>query len=151
MTDSDLTGTVGGHEDVLGVPGSPPWHSCQRCGAYRSTYAGLADLPCEPDRYRDVDASERVSVGEIHQGRIDQSYEHPDRTCEVLGHTKQTGVRFHVKGSDYDLARGDEVELRINALGDDRSVIIRRVVSTDERVPSPTLTYVGSDDARTDS
>jgi len=145
MVNTDTTGEISGHSAVIAVPGSPPWFSCRRCGAYRSTHAGLADLPCEPDRYNDITPSDRVSAGEILRARVDQVLGGEDRDRVIMGHADESGVRFVVETNGLDIVRGDEVEVRFEGISGEPDATILRVVSTDNRVPSPTLTYVGSD------
>lgn len=133
------TGTIGSHPSVLAIPGSPPWFSCQECGAYRSTHAGLEDLPCEPDRYDDIDPAERISAGEVVHARIDQVLEHEDSGQTVLAHAVETGVRIGLETKCRDIARGDEIAVRITDISNGTEGQFEQVISRRDRVNSPTI------------
>lgn len=153
MTDSESQSdeehrdtSIGEHPDVLAVPGSPPWWHCQCCDASRSTHAGLRDLPCKPGRYKDISPGEHVSAGDVVLARVDQTLS-DDKETVVLAHAVSHGVRLQTETREADIARGDLVEIRIEALDSSHGVTtpevaIKNVRSREERVPSPTLTRI---------
>lgn len=145
MGNSDVAGKVSGHGEVLAIPGSPPFFKSQICGAWRSTRAGLADLSCKPERYDDVEPLERINIGDCLRARVDQAERKDDCSLVVMGHTAQSGVGFVAESSDWDVARGDEIELQFDSIEKNREATILGVVSTDDRVRAPTLTSVDSD------
>lgn len=137
--DDSLAQTYGSHTSVLAIPGSPPWFSCQECGAYRSTRAGLEDLPCEPDRYNDINPATRVSTDEVVHARIDQVVEAEDHGLTALTHTVETGVRIGLQTEYRDIARGDEIGIRITEIGEGVEGKFVQVISKTDRVKSPTF------------
>lgn len=122
------------HLSVFAVPGSPPLFACNVCGAYRSTQAGLKDLPCQPGRYDDVTPAERANVGDVVHARIDQVLKTTNSGFEIFAHTVGTGVPVGLETEARTLARGDEIGVHITDTDRSASAQLEQVISREDRV-----------------
>jgi hypothetical protein len=131
------TMSVGSHERVVRTDEFPPWLHCHRCGAKRSTRVGLQDLVCVPRKYIDIDPAQWLTDGQVVHARIDETVETKQSGLDVIAHTIEQGVRIEFDADFQNLAKGDEVAVRINEINDGVRGQFGQIISIEDRLTTP--------------